>query len=336
MNPLRILAAATAIELCFMAGGLSALCLAGASSGWLDLINTAAPLILPIGLLGAGMALAWLEGRLKPACIVVALLAAAVPLIMLAPDAVHSLAPRPAASGPTYKVVMANVFRDNASPFGAAHILAGSGADALLLQEEDSLSKAHDVIAAAYPFSMACPGGGVGIWLKTPILDHGCSLPMPAGAPSDWGQEFVWVRTMGPGSRVVTLASVHLGRPYPPGRQAMERLALARAMGRLPKQGAVVLGGDFNTVPWTFAMRAQDRALQPLRRRTWLWPTWPGRINLLNRPWPWPILPIDHLYTSAAWAPVRQQRLTVKGSDHVATRFELGMAADAPPPARNR
>jgi endonuclease/exonuclease/phosphatase (EEP) superfamily protein YafD len=104
--------------------------------------------------------------------------------------------------------------------------------------------------------------------------------------------------------------------------QARERKALAAAVEGLDRR-RLILAGDFNTTPWSHAMRSQDAMLAPLRRWTIAWPTWPARLPQWKLTWLLPLLPIDHIYAGPAWTQVRLRRVRLPGSDHFATEASL-------------
>ena len=72
----------------------------------------------------------------------------------------------------------------------------------------------------------------------------------------------------------------------------------------------LILAGDFNSTPWSFARRREDAALG-IERRTHALPTWPanGAFGLA-------FLPIDHLYAGDGWRTVSIRRGPRLGSDH--------------------
>ncbi len=74
-----------------------------------------------------------------------------------------------------------------------------------------------------------------------------------------------------------------------------------------------------NAAPWTFAMRALDRGLRPLRRWTFWQPTYPALVK--RRPTP-PLLPIDHVYAGPGWARTRIARFRTPGSDHFVLQID--------------
>jgi endonuclease/exonuclease/phosphatase (EEP) superfamily protein YafD len=321
MSPWRILAAATAVEVCFASAAVAALGLAGAFNGWLDLVNCVAPLLMLTGALGAaGARVTWPKSRFRSICVAAGVAAAAYGGLVSLPEAAGALfGPGGGRSGgAAYRIVEANVYRGNVVPFRAAPVLLDRRADALIVVEPDGLERAREMLMAAYPYSSACPGAGVEIWLKTPILAQGCRMPTPSGTYKSVGQDFAWVRTLGPDGRPLVLAAVHLGRPYPQRRQPIERRVLADALAPLSGQ-RVLLAGDMNVAPWSFAMRELDRRLRPLRRWTYWRPTYPAVVKL--RPTP-ALLPIDHVYAGAGWRPEQIDLFRTPGSDHLALQID--------------
>ena len=72
----------------------------------------------------------------------------------------------------------------------------------------------------------------------------------------------------------------------------------------------VILVGDFNSTPWSFARRREETALG-LERRTRILPTYPA-----NGPFGVALLPIDHVYAGPGWGTVSINRGPRLGSDH--------------------
>lgn len=325
MTPSRILAAATAIELCVLTAVAALIGLRGASDDLLDLVNSAAPLLLVLAVLGAVLARTTLQaGLFRAVCISLALAAAVFNLVLLAPDALHAVsAPGPKPGGRPYRVVTANLYRDNYIPTHAVATLLAHHADALMLEETDgSAYSALAPIDQAYPYATRCPGADLTIWTRTPPLAQGCGLATPPGDEEKWGRSFAWVSTTGPDGRPIVLAAIHLGRPTEAGRQGWERAALAKALAGLAR-GRIVLAGDFNTAPWTFGMFRQDRLLAPLRRISLFQPTYPALIA--HRKWGTPWLPIDHVYVGGDWRAAAVSRFRTNGSDHFGLQADLGM-----------
>jgi endonuclease/exonuclease/phosphatase (EEP) superfamily protein YafD len=84
---------------------------------------------------------------------------------------------------------------------------------------------------------------------------------------------------------------------------------LLQITGPLAKE-RLILTGDFNSTPWSFARRREDAALG-LERRTHALPTWPA-----NALFGLAFLPIDHVYAGSGWRTVSVRRGPRLGSDH--------------------
>jgi endonuclease/exonuclease/phosphatase (EEP) superfamily protein YafD len=312
MNPIRVLAAATAMEMCAVLAALGLAGLGGARSGWLDVINNFAPIILIAAVVGAGLAWVTLEGSTRIVTMALALVAVTYGAALVAPE-IAGLWPGPSGSGVPFRVLSANVWYENPSPDRAVASLIASDADAVLLQESDgSLQAWLPRLREHYPLASNCPGSGVQIFTRSPIVAQGCA---PEASPS---RDLAWVQIRASDGRPITLVTTHLGWPFPPAVQPAQRAVVAGQIRRLATD-AMILAGDFNTTPWSFAMRSQDRLFAPLTRRTHAWFSWPARLDALRQPWPLPILPIDHVYAGREWQTMRLTRLRIPGSDHFAT-----------------
>ena len=215
------------------------------------------------------------------------------------------------ADGVTFRVLTVNGWINNPTPDAALAAILARNDDAVLVQETSGILQGplQRGLRAAYPYTSACPSQDLEIWVKAPILGQSCGLgPGLTGSLAS-------VTIAAPGQRSLTLATTHLSHPYPPTAQAAERVALAARMRALTA-GDVILAGDFNATPWSFALKRLDSALAPLRRRTIGWFTWPARLDELELAWPLPFLPIDHLYASPDWSLVSLTRVRIPGADH--------------------
>lgn len=148
------------------------------------------------------------------------------------------------ATAPNLTVYTKNVLASNpdTGPL-AADILAAS-ADIVLLQEvSDSNRGLLAALAVAYPHQHLCRfsgWSGIAVLSHWPIGDTRCSDRRALAAAAVQGPA-------GP----VWAVSVHLSWPWPYGQAASVERAIARMTGMT---GALVIGGDFNMVPWGHAV----------------------------------------------------------------------------------
>jgi endonuclease/exonuclease/phosphatase (EEP) superfamily protein YafD len=124
-----------------------------------------------------------------------------------------------------------------------------------------------------------------------------------------------------------TVVAIHLKWPTRAHRWAGPA-TLAGLLDRYPHDRLIV-AGDFNLTPWSFALRRIDRRFG-LERRDRAVPTWPSQRPLGRALVPLPaILPIDHVYAGAGWRTVAVRRGPRLGSDHYPLVVDLALAAPA-------
>jgi endonuclease/exonuclease/phosphatase (EEP) superfamily protein YafD len=316
MSPIRILAAAAAMV---SAPAVAVLALAGFGgwrNGWLDVINIFAPVILAVALLAAGLGYWSLDGAPRAVTLGIAMIGVIYGLTLTGPEVLLSWRPRTQGVQP-FRVLSANLWRDNPTLALAVDSLIARNADTIFLQEAGGLPQADLTrLRSLYPYVSESPGFGVQIFSKAPIEASG------RGSTSGPLLNLVWIQTVAGDGRPVTLVNTHFDWPFPPAPQKAQRAFLAERIRQLPTDN-MILGGDFNTTPWSFAMKNQDGLLAPLKRQTRAWASWPARVDALRRSWPAPFLPIDHVYTGPGWRLGRMTRLRIPGSDHFAIEAVL-------------
>lgn len=162
-------------------------------------------------------------------------------------------------------------------------------------------------LRAQYPAQVFCPFaavGGVAVASRWPMVVG--SNRCQAGS----GMAAMQVETPG---GPVWVVSLHLHWPYPQG-QARQENKLVPQLKAL--KGDVVLGGDFNMVPWSNTMRAIMAATNT--RRIGVPPYTLALKGLYT-------LPIDHVLINNNAKPATVSKRALLGSDHfgVLARFHL-------------
>jgi len=194
-----------------------------------------------------------------------------------------------------------NLLASLADPAPLAADILNSGADVVLLQEvSDTNAGILDLLREVYPHQHLCrfsSWSGIAVLSRWPGDAVQCS-PMRGMAAMQVAAPF------GP----VWAASIHLSWPWPYAQGATVR-AIAPQLA--PMQGRVVIGGDFNMVPWGYAIRALGaaagaRRIGPMR------PT----IRVWGLGWP-----IDHVLTSGQGSTEIRPGL---GSDHAGVVARIG------------
>jgi endonuclease/exonuclease/phosphatase (EEP) superfamily protein YafD len=111
-----------------------------------------------------------------------------------------------------------------------------------------------------------------------------------------------------------TVIGVHNAWPTDPDQPYQER-RLAEVIASSGPKDRMIVTGDFNSAPWSFARRRWDKAFGIPRRERAI-ASWPAqtykRLKWLGAPF----LPIDHVYAGPGWATVSVRRGPRLSSDH--------------------
>lgn len=159
-----------------------------------------------------------------------------------------------------------------------------------------------------YPHRLACTtagNGGIALYSKYPLTQ-----PDPK---CDFGDGVVVAQAELPDGASIWVASVHLNWPFP-YTQANQVPAIIKGLASL--EGPILIGGDFNMVPWGASVRLIEKAARVDRLGGYLttFPKFGWKL----------ILPIDHILipeTGAGFVEVRP----LHGSDHLGllARFSI-------------
>ncbi len=305
--------------LALVPAALALAALGGAWNGRLDLLThlstltfTAAAVLLAVA--------SRVGGPARRGSLGVTLLTLVCAGALMGPDIARSFAPKSRAA-PTLTLMTLNLWPENVDPEGTARIVLAADPDVVVLEEATAKGQiAAHAIRARYPYGVGCEGPtecALAIYSK---------LPIAAGEAKaqDWNRRpfdtlrTAWARIEAPGKPPFTVVATRYGTPSAPWLQRDQRRRLATFLGQFDRS-SLILAGDFNSSPWSFAMREQDRLLQGLERRTRALPTWPARWPIRGfggRAEPVPLIPIDHVYAGASWKTVSVKRGPRTGSDH--------------------
>ena len=194
-------------------------------------------------------------------------------------------------------------------------------ADFVMLQEVHQQNRAIlDELRGAYPYQSFCPFAGVGgpaVLSRWPVVD------VPACHD---GSGFVGMRVETPDG-LLWIASLHLHWPFP-YRQPEQLATVIPVLEGL--EGPVLIGGDFNMVPWSYAVTsvaaASKTKLVGYPGGTFSFSYHQARWNLMSA---LPRLPIDHVLIPEAGAMIDLERRPRFGSDHhgIVAEFILGVGS---------
>jgi endonuclease/exonuclease/phosphatase (EEP) superfamily protein YafD len=303
---------------------IALLSLGGSFSDRLDVLTHFAPLALGASLGVLLVALPLARGRARAASVVLAGAALLATSYLVVPEFAAAARPLPPVrqDAERLRLLQFNVYFRNADPRATADYVMRVDPDVVFLQEANARGAiVADALRARYPHQVTCSGpeGACGTRVLAKRRPLSTGRLTPHGEDGSLGAAWMTLPLLN-GGRATVLAT-HYTWPIPAGPQQAQSRALARMLHRFPRD-TLIVGGDFNSTPWSFSLRRQDRAFG-LERRTralFSWPDSDGRPALL---------PIDHVYAGAAWRTVSVRRGPRTPSDHHPVLVELAHVAPA-------
>lgn len=270
-----------------------------------------------------------MRGRWSPVA-----LAAAGALVwgsLIAPEYLRVLGQqRVAPQDETLTVMQFNLWGANVDPKGTAAAVLKVNADVLVLEETaDSSFPIIQALKARYPYQTGCrdpyPCSTMILSKVAPLASGGYAIPFGRA-------NMAWATLPGKDGPF-TVVGVHHSWPNPIGAQAQQVGWTAETLKQFD-QSSLILAGDFNSTPWSRALKVQDRSFG-LRRRTFAVASWPARVfDRRPIPFPAPLMPLDHVYAGEAWKTVAVRRGPRLGSDHYPVLVTLTRAG--PPVAKDQ
>lgn len=308
---LSLLVRGTALMLGLVGAGMAVASVGGVFSDRLDAFTHAAPLwlVMSLGAVALGGAFARSAERLVMVALgVVGLLACAV---LMAPELWAASRFKPATIAQSdLKLIQLNVWHSNRTPEKSLAWILAQDADVVVLEEGGG--DARPIVKAlrdSYPFASCEKAMRCETWIfsrKKMIARGGATLEGPYLSAA-------WA-TLADAKGPFTVMGVHYTWPVPAGPQQAQSRKLVKLASSFARN-SLILTGDFNSTPWSFTLKRQDKALG-LQRWTRALPSWPaGKFSRVVAA-PAPFLPIDHVYAGEQWRAVRIERGPAIGSDH--------------------
>ncbi|MEW5686340.1 MAG: endonuclease/exonuclease/phosphatase family protein [Pseudomonadota bacterium] len=269
----------------------------------LDVLAHFAPVWLAAGLASVAAAAA-LRGaplrRLSLACGALAIVAGG---FLMAPELLRPPEPAaaPGAAG-QIKLIQFNAYKRNGDVRRVADWLIAQDPDIVTLQE--ARHDLRDELLRRTGWSVAGAKEHVMIFSREPRLRM---MRPPLRNSVLTYMNATYLGSAGPFEVVSTHFDWPTSRTF-----AQQHADLARVTAALPRERMIVTG-DFNTTPWSDALRRTDLTLG-LRRVDRALYSWPAQVG--GRAWPLPVLPIDHVYVGKDWKVVSIERGPALGSDH--------------------
>lgn len=301
--------------------------LLGRLSDAADSVNQLSMLWCPIGLLASAFLIRTARKAAFASFAVLGIYAS----VMLLPElfakaAVH----REIGGSSDIKLIQFNLFKNNRTPQAAVDWLLSQDADIITISEgSNNARQILHGLEPDYPYQFSCRAK---YFCSTLILSKRPPLEVEhlgTGDQENANGLSAVKATFEDGSVPFSVIAVHLMRPWPFNDQRSAIEALRKAVRRSP-QDTLIVAGDFNTPPHSYAMERLDRALG-LRRITREMQTWPALLPR-GRSWPLPLLGLDHVYVGGGWRVASLRTGPAIGSDHrpVITTLALARSPVAP------
>jgi len=214
-----------------------------------------------------------------------------------------------------------NAWQHQDHPEQTAEALAASGVDIVLLQEAGPVLHIQDQrLQSAYPFRSDCPENcDLAILSKLPVRDFRYRLKDSNGKLV--GPRIVFADLVPEAGRPsMTVASIHIDRNSQNGSSRAALDARLTDLFANMDRDDLVIGGDFNMTPYSFAFQNAARLLQPIRRVSAGTPSFPARLGGHSA---LPVFAIDHIFASPRWNAIPISPGDGFGSDHLPVAVRL-------------
>ncbi len=244
------------------------------------------------------------------------------------PEWLSSFSPRQAVSDvTTLKVMTHNIFGLNYDMGRVDRAIREEDPDIVALQEFfPEQAGLGELLKSRYPYSVRCQGGkraNLGLYSKIPFSTEMAEGECPENAQGTQRTAHIIVKFELSTGVSFSLMTTHMDWPYPIERQRAEFASAAEAANAV--KGPLVVVGDFNSTPWSYAMKRFE-ADTGLRRETRNLLTYPelftvprGLIRLE------PFLALDHVFQRGMI--VSDLHLGEQtGSDHLPVIFTISVA----------
>ena len=312
--------------------------LLGFAIPYLDLFNHL-QLLLFLGLLTSVVLTVplFLRSRWQRPVLVLSLVGLMASGITFVPEALAGFATRPALPDdgrPVLKVMTHNVFGLNYDMQRVDAVIMAEDPDIVVLQEyfDEQEVDLHPLLLARYPHFVRCRGGkraNLGLYSKLPFDQTMGAGDCPEDANGSQRTAHILAAFTPAGGSAFSLMTSHVDWPFPLERQQAQLAALAEAAKAV--KGPLVVVGDFNSTPWSYALR-DFAAATGMEREDHNLVTFPlvftvpdewSRRGLIDTI---PFLPLDHVFTRDGVSVHDLHLGEATGSDHLPIVFTLSVS----------
>lgn len=249
------------------------------------------------------------------------------------PEWASGLEPRPAPptdGRPVLKVMTHNLFGLNDDMPRVASVIFAEDPDIVAVQEFfPEQTPLIDLLKPKYPYFVRCQGGkraNIGLFSKIPFDKEMAPGDCPAEPGDQRTAHIVAGFTLSDGTHF-TVLTTHFDWPFPIARQREELYRIEAAIQQV--QGPLIVVGDFNSTPWSYAMKGFEAATG-LHRETRDLLTYPLKFTVPHRFWsdglmPFvPFLALDQVFERGI-SVSELHRGAQTGSDHLPVVFSFSV-----------
>ncbi len=246
------------------------------------------------------------------------------------------VAVEPAKTPHRFKLVTFNMAFRHTNAERLRRFLENEKPDVLVLQEVSGKAvKIVDGLADLMPYRVHCMNERIcdlALLSRHPITWQEIRRPSRAGLRLGLDPNRTrLIRAMidigkltGNAGQTINVLTTHLGWPLPHVRQESQFRQLVQIISATDAD-RTILAGDFNSTPWSYAMKKFDRSL-PMLRITRALHSWPTKLSISGVSMPYPVLPIDHVFIGRHFHAENVRRGPYLGSDHYPVIAELALS----------
>jgi endonuclease/exonuclease/phosphatase (EEP) superfamily protein YafD len=303
MSRARVFLLGSVLPLAAVAGLAAVLAQGGRWSPRLDVLTHLAPVYVAVGVLALLVGLVLRADNLRLALAASGAAAVLGGLALIVPELTHPASPPVEAEGPgRLKVIQFNMRGGTGRLDESIRWLAAEKPDILVVEE--STPALRDRLARDLGLHSAC-----GRTCMVTILSRMPPVAVDRPRRGFYGRgPAITVARFADAAGPYEVAGVHFIWPTDPWQAENSRRMLQ--VLHPYRRERLILTGDFNSTPWSFARRRDDAALG-IERRTRALFSWPA-----GEAPGFPFLPIDHVYAGPGWATVSVRRGPALNSDH--------------------
>lgn len=305
------------------------LALLGFAIPLLDLLNHLQLIWFFAGLVALALAFA-----VRPArwLLILAVMGLAASAWAFTPEWLSSLKTRPTANGTILRLMTHNIFGLNYDMKRLASVIFAEDPDIVALQEYFPEQQSLDaLLKPRYPYAVRCQGGrraNLGLYSKLPFDREMSASDCPDKPGDQRTARIIAGFTLSDGTHF-SVMTTHIDWPLPIERQREELAAAAASANAIG--GPLLVVGDFNSTPWSYAMKRFEAATGLTRetRNLITFPelfTVPRRISRDGIIRTTPFLPLDQVFERGVTV-TELHRGPETGSDHLPVVFSFAVGA---------